>query len=130
MPKWCIPKTNAHFTAEQTAKFALDGTAYLWGYTEGEGTPINLTPKQYFEKYVCNQDYTTAPIIGRNYIVKSGNSIENVQEVFPDCQFGELHFPGIDKQYNGMNWCTIRLVFREYEGTYKIVAVIHDQWTI
>jgi len=122
--------TDMHFTAEQTAKFSSDRTAYMWGYTDGEGAPIKLTPKQYFEKYVFNQDYTVSPVIGRNYIVKSGNSIENVQEVFPDCQFVEFHYPGIDKQYSGMDWCSLRLVFREYEGAYKIVAIVHDQWTI
>ena len=122
--------TDKHFTAEQVANFAADETAYQWGYTDGEGAPINLTPKQYFKKYVFDQDYTAAPIIGRNYIVKSGNSIENVQDVFPDCQFVEFHFPSLDKQYEGLDWCTLRIVLREYQETYKIVAVIHDQWTI
>lgn len=122
--------TNMHFTAEQVANFNSDETAYLWGYTDGEGAPINLTPKQYFDKYVFNRDYTTAPVIGRNYIVQSGNSIENVQDVFPDCQFVDFHFPGIDEQVGGMDWCTLRLVFREYEGVYKLVAIIHAQWTI
>ncbi len=121
---------NMHFTAEQLAAFATDKTAYLWGYTDGEGAPINLTPKQYFEKYVFNQDYTTAPIIGHNYILKTGNSIENVQEAFPDCQFVDFHFPGFDPQVGGMDWCSLRLVFREYEDAYKIVAIIHAQWTI
>ena len=122
--------SNMHFTAEQVAAFSTDETVYLWGYTDGEGAPINLTPKQYFEKYVFNQDYTAAPIIGHNYITKTGNSIENVQEAFPDCQFVDFHFPGFDPQVGGMDWCTLRLVFREYEGVYKIVAIIHAQWTI
>lgn len=121
---------NMHFTAEQLANFTTDETSYLWGYTDGEGAPINLTPKQYFEKYVFDEDFTTAPIIGRNLIIKSGNSIENVQEAFPDCQFVEFHFPGFEEQYAGMDWSTLRLVFREYEGAYKIVAIIHAQWTI
>ncbi len=121
---------NMHFTAEQTANFATDETSYLWGYTDGEGAPINLSPKQYFEKYVYNEDYESAPIISRNYIVRTGNSIENVQEVFPDCQFVDFHFPGFDEQVGGMDWCTLRLVFHEYEDTYKIVAIIHAQWTI
>lgn len=123
-------KTDMHFTAGQLAKFAADGTNYLWGYTDGEGAPIELTPKKYFEKYVFDVDYTEAPVIGRNYIVKSGNSIENVQTVFPDCQFVEFHFPEIDKQYNGMDWRSLRLVFREYQGENKIVAIVHDQWTV
>jgi hypothetical protein len=123
-------KTDMHFTAEQTSKFSTDGTSYMWGYTDGEGAPINLTPKQFFEKYVFDEDYTNSPVIGRNYIVKSGNSIENVKDVFPDCEFVEFHFPGFDSQYEGMDWRTLRLVFKEYEGTYKIVAIVHDQWTI
>ena len=121
---------NMHFTSEQVAVFASDKSSYLWGYTDGEGAPIELSPTQYFEKYVFDQDYTAAPIIGRNYIVKSGNSIENVQEVFPDCQFVDFHFPGFDPQVGGMDWCTLRLVFREYEDDYKLVAIIHAQWTI
>lgn len=121
---------NMHFTAEQLSNFATDETAYLWGYTDGEGAPINLTPKQFFEKYVFNQDYTTAPVIGRNCIIKYGNSIENVQMAFPDCQFIEFHFPGFDEQCGVMDWCTLRIVFREYEGAFKIVAIIHAQWTI
>ena len=122
--------TDVHFTAEQVAGIGSDETDYMWGYTDGEGAPINLSPTKYFEKYVFNQDYTTAPVIGRNYIVMSGNSIENVKEVFPDCQFVDFHFPGFDEQYAGMDWCTLRIVFREYEGAYKIVAIIHAQWTI
>ena len=121
---------NMHFTSEQLANFATDETAYIWGYTDGEGAPIKLTPKQYFEKYVFDEDFTTAPVIGRNLIIKSGNSIENVQETFPDCQFVEFHFPGFEEQYAGMDWSTLRIVFREYEGTFKIVAIIHAQWTI
>lgn len=123
-------KTDIHFTADKIADFASDGTEYLWGYTDGEGAPIKLTPKAYFAKYVFDEDYTASPVIGRNYIVKSGNSIENVQTVFPDCQFVEFHYPGIDEQYKGMDWVSLRLVFREYKGEYKIVAIVHDQWTI
>ncbi len=121
---------NQHFSAEQLAAFGTDENSYLWGYTDGEGAPIELTPKQYFEKYVYDEDYLEAPIIGRNYITMSGNSIENVAEAFPNCEFVDFHFPGFDEQYAGMDWTTLRLVFREYEDTYKLVAVIHAQWTI
>ena len=121
---------SMHFTSEQVKNFAADNTSYLWGITDGEGAPINLTPKQYFEKYVFAHDYTKAPVIGHDTIIKSGNSIENVKDVFPDCEFVEFHFPGFDEQFNGMDWSTLRIVFREYEGTYKIVAIINAQWTI
>lgn len=123
-------EADQHFTAEQVAAFGTDESTYLWGYTDGEGAPIELTPKQYFEKFVYDEDYLTAPIIGRNYLTMSGNSIENVSEAFPDCEFVDFHFPGFDEQYAGMDWTTLRLVFREYEGAYKLVAVIHAQWTI
>ena len=122
--------SNVQFTAEQVKNINSDEEVYLWGTTDGEGAPINMTPKQYFKKYVFDQDYTTAPVIGRNYVVMSGNSIENVKEAYPDCQFVDFHFPGFDEQVGGMDWCTLRLVFREYEGSYKIVGIIHAQWTI
>ena len=75
-------------------------------------------------------DYTAAPIVGVNQIIQTGNSLENVMDVYPDAQFIEFHYPSIQSNMEGMDWCSLKVVFELYEGNYKIVALIHSQWTV
>ncbi|MBK8311687.1 MAG: hypothetical protein IPL04_13125 [Chitinophagaceae bacterium] len=39
-------------------------------------------------------------------------------------------FPGSIKKFDGMDWRSIRLVFKIKDGKYFLVGVIHDEWTI
>lgn len=123
------PSSNLHFTAQQIADLDGNQKDYVWGITDGEGKPIQMTMSEYFSRYVFNADYTQAPLIGVNQIIQSGNSLENVKDAFPDGQFVEFHFPGLQKDADGMDWCTLRLVFTEYKGEYRLRAVIHSEWT-
>jgi hypothetical protein len=124
------PAKNLCFTADQVRAFSKDNTAYIWGLTDGEGAPIELTPREYIAKYVYNKDYLSSAVIGLNTIVKTGNSLENVGEAFPDADFVEFHIPGEKKENEGLDWSSLKLVFEKYEGQYRLVAVIHSQWTI
>jgi hypothetical protein len=121
---------NLNFTADQIRKFGTDKTKYIWGLTDGEGAPIELTAKDYIAKYVYSKDYLSASVIGLNTVAKTGNSLENVKDVFPDASFVEFHIPGEDKKFEGLDWSSLKLVFELYEGDYRLVAVIHSQWTI
>lgn len=100
-----------------------------WGNYDGTGDPINLTAQQYLEKFVYNADYLHAEKIGYDQIIGKGNSLNNLNEIFPKHPFIEYHFSGFDKKYGGMDWTSLRLVFKQYQSNYYLVAVIHDQWT-
>jgi hypothetical protein len=102
----------------------------LWGYYDGSGEPIYLSFKEYHEKFVYDQDYFHAPIIGFDTEVSSGNSINNIQEVFPNGMMIEYNFPGFDPQYGGMDWRSIRLVFVQMGSDWYLTAIIHGEWTI
>lgn len=121
---------NLKFTPEQIAALSSDTTEYVWGFYDGAGTPIELTMSEYFAKFVFNVDYTAAPIIGVNKVVQTGNSLENVLQVFPNAKFVEFHYPSLDTELQGMDWCSLKVVFEKYENTYKVVALVHSQWTI
>ena len=58
-----------------------------------------------------------------------GNSLNNLQDVYPDHNFVEFYYPGTD-EYGGMDWYSLRLVFDDYQGKPYLVAIINDQWTI
>lgn len=124
------PEANLTFTPAQVAKLEGDDKSYVWGIIDGKGDPLELTAEAYFDCYVYNADYLQAPLLGIDRVIGSGNALENVGEAFPDCRFVEFYFPGLEPEYEGFDWCGLKLVFSEYRGEYKLRAVIHSEWTI
>ncbi len=122
--------SNKCFTATQIKGFAEDKNQYVWGIYDGNGEPINLTPPEYIKKFVFDKDYTLAPEIGINMIIMSGNSLENVKEVFPNARFVDFHIPGTDQESGGLDWSSLRLGFEEYKGELRLTVILHSQWTI
>lgn len=101
-----------------------------WGSYDGTGEPIKLSVQAYLKKFVYNADYLNAEAVGFNEILKRGNSLINLKEVYPNLPFVDYHFSGFDQKLEGMDWTSLRLVFEKQEGEYVLVAIIHDQWTI
>ena len=89
-----------------------------------------MTMEQYFAAFVFNSDYTQATRIGVDQILMSGNALENVTDAYPGCRFVDFSFPGIDPAYQGIDWCSLRLVFAPGESNWLLVGIIHGQWTV
>jgi hypothetical protein len=109
---------------------SLSTDDHLWGHYDGTGNPITLTFNAYHERFIYDQDYLSSPVIGYNLEVSAGNSINNIQELYPDGMMIEYHFPEIDPQYGGMDWRSIRLVFVQQGAKWYLAAIIHGEWTI
>jgi hypothetical protein len=107
-----------------------DNSARLWGYFDGTGLPITMTLNEYFDAFVYSADFMNAPQIKKNEIIGTGNSLNNLEKVYEDADFIEYHFPEFDPEAYGMDWKSLRLVFELYNREYKLVGIIHDQWTI
>ena len=123
--------TNKRFYADEIAAFGTNANVYVWGINNANGEPIEMTPVEYFARYVFYKDYTEAPFVGVNHIIKSGNALENITDVFPDMQFIEFHIPGGDQDaVADVDWCTLRLGFDEYAGSLWLTAIIHSEWSI
>jgi hypothetical protein len=118
------------FTAEQLEGLMTDAQVYTWGSYDGSGEPINLNFTDYFEEFVYDEDYENPHMIGNNVVIGHGNSLINIDSTYPDGVFAEFHFTGFDPQYEGIDWSSLRLVFEEQDGTWYLVGIIHDQWTI
>lgn len=122
--------TNRYFRPEQIASFGDDSALYVWGVRSSNGEPIEMTPADYFVKYVFDKDYTNASVVGVNKIVRSGNALENIAEIFPDMRFVDFHMNGGDKEAaDDMSWSSLRLGFEEYEGRLWLSVIIHSTWT-
>lgn len=109
------------FEAEET---------YTWGYQHGSGKPIELTAREYIEEYGYDAAYESADEVVMNPTEPRGNAKRNVKEIFPDAEVVEYYVKGTEENGN-MDWKALNLVFEKNEaGEWKLVALVHDQWTI
>jgi hypothetical protein len=102
----------------------------VWGVFDGTGDPIKMTFNNYMQRFVYDVDFAKPEKRSVNEFIGSGNSLNNLDSVYKDCDFTESHFSGFEKKYAGMDWKTLRLVFKERNGKYLLVGIIHDEWTI
>lgn len=117
----------AAFTKEATAK---KQQKFIWGEYDGSGDPISLTIDEYFKKFVYDVDFLTPENRKVNEFIGGSNSQNNLLAVYDSCDFTESHFSGFDKKMDGMDWRSIRLVFKMKDGKYFLVGIVHDEWTI
>lgn len=123
-------KSAKKISKAQFMKFIEEHGSVNWGNYDGTGDPIKLTAQQYLAKFVYNADFLNAEKTAYNNIIGKGNSPNNLSELYPKLPFIEYHFSGFDKKYSGMDWTSLRLVFKQHQSSYYLVAVVHDQWTI
>lgn len=118
------------FNQEEINNFFNDQTVYTWGSYDGKGDNILLTSNQYYDKFIYTADFINAEDIGYNEVLSRGNMTENQFEVYKNAIVVEYYFSGFNPDFAGIDWQSLRLVFEQYEGDWKLVGIIHNQWTI
>jgi hypothetical protein len=120
------------FTTQQFLNYTHDekNVKFTWGVYDGNGEKIVLTIDEYFKKFVYDVDFLNAPQINLNKTVSAGNSLNNIESVYKNYVYVEFYFPGFDKKYEGMDWRSLKLVFKKANDKLNLIAIIHDQWTI
>ncbi|MBO9600142.1 MAG: hypothetical protein J7559_20265 [Cohnella sp.] len=122
------PENSQVFQPGQLPDFK-DTAKLTWGIADGSGEPIELTFRDYFDKYVYNQDFAEAPNVTVNNSLAKGTTSFNGTEVYPGASYVEFYFPGFDKQFDGMDWQSLVLVFVPSGEDWKLVSIVHGQWT-
>lgn len=117
-------------TQEQVSNFFNNDKKYLWGVYDGSGTPIILTPAVYYDLFIYTQDFFQAEEVRFNKPVETLNTYENHYQIYENPIVVEYYFSGFNPRFEGMDWESLRLVFEEYEDEWKLVGIIHNQWTI
>lgn len=124
------PDSDLTFNADQVKIFGQDQTVYTWGFEDGRGDPIQMTAPQYFERYVYDHDYTQAPQIGIDRIITGGNALENLADAYPGSRFVDFCFPSMDPVNDGTDWSSLKLVFQPTQEQWRLVGIVHGEWTI
>ncbi|WMJ75588.1 hypothetical protein RCC89_20860 [Cytophagaceae bacterium ABcell3] len=111
--------------------FWTDTTRTLtWGYEDGTGEPIRMNFREYYEEHLYPVNFMNAEKVAFNEQIGQGNTVNNIEEVFPNAVFTEYHFAGFNPEFGGMDWRSLRVVVEAYEGNLYVVALVNDRWTI
>jgi len=102
----------------------------VWGEFDGTGDPIKMTLNNYMQRFVYDVDFAKPEKRSINEFLGGGNSLNNLELVYKNCDFTESHFSGFDKKYGGMDWRSLRLVFKVRDKKFLLVGIVHDEWTI
>ncbi|HJS55863.1 MAG TPA: hypothetical protein VJ765_15020, partial [Chitinophagaceae bacterium] len=94
------------------------------------GDPIRMTLNNYMQRFVYDVDFVKPEKRSVNDFIAAGNSLNNLLSVYENCDFTESYFSGFEKKYEGMDWKSLRLVFKERNGRFLLVGIVHDEWTI
>lgn len=102
---------------------------FTWGDKDGIGEPLITPLPSYLSDWVVRDNLSAPSKVGVNEFYGTGNSLNNLREVYPTQDFVEFYYAG-NKQYDCMDWRCLRLVFETYQGRPYLVAIITDEWTI
>jgi hypothetical protein len=96
----------------------------IWGHSGGSGDPIELTPAAYISRHVLDHDFLNAKV-SVNADTDRGTSTNNASEVYPGATRVEYFREG-----NGpLDWSLLRLILMPVDDGWRLVGIIHDEWT-
>ncbi|MCM3759205.1 hypothetical protein M3212_00235 [Alkalihalobacillus oceani] len=124
-----VEKDHQSFTRESVRQMMSDSTVYFWGTYDGSGNAIELTPAEYYERFLYQKDFAQAEEIHFDQLTERGNTLHNAAEIYPDAHFVEFHLPG-SEELAGMDWASLIMAFEKWNGQWYLVGMIQDQWTI
>lgn len=114
-----------------------DETVRTWGAEDGTGDPIEATARQYAARFVLDRDYSEA-LVSVNDDQAEGNTVNNAADAYPDGTRVEYYIEDMEfvgtgpdgEPASGSVGTALRLVFEQVDGEWRLVGVIHDEWTI
>ena len=127
-PYYHIENNHQVFTSAQLQNLLSDNTTYFWGVEDGTGFNIDLTPQDYFDRYINDRDFTNPDELVYNNVIVRGNLINNIPSFYPNAVFVELYMEGTPP-YMGMDWRSLYLIFEEYNGDFYLIGITHGEWT-
>lgn len=118
------------FPRDRIAVFWTDTTTYPWGYADGSGIPIELTPAAYANRYILDRDFSRASSVNIDADRAAGTTRNNAGEVYPGATRVEYYIEPSGGPGGGHDWAALRLVFEDVDGSWRLVGVIRDEWSI
>ncbi len=123
-------KKDRKLSAKELYNIKQPKKKLVWGEYDGSGEPIKMTIGEYFRRFVYDADFLTKGKVTVNEVIPSGNTLNNIKEAYPGCDFTDFLIPMIDPQYEGIDWRALRLVFKKEKDKIYLIGIIHNEHTI
>ena len=114
---------------EQIKAGLTTNRSFLRWTQDGSGKPLDLSIGQYWDRYVYDVDFVKAPVVTKNTGEQRGNVINNIIDIYTGKQVIEYYFSWFDTQYQGMDRRSLSVIFDKEDGQWKVIGVVHGQWT-
>ena len=89
-----------------------------------------MTVEEYVGRFIYDVNFFRPHSIGFNEFIGFSSTINNQAEFYPGSSFVEYHFPGFDEErFGGLDWLTLRLVMEQVDGEWKLIGIVHSEWT-
>ncbi|UJF27286.1 S-layer homology domain-containing protein [Planococcus sp. 107-1] len=123
----CLDGNGLTFSKNQVSAFMADQQEYEWGFEDGSGFPIRLTPAAYYDEYLMDAAYQKKERYGRT---DQPMTREQITERFPNATIVEFYNAG-SAEFEYMDWQNLNMVFeKNSEGKWILVAIVNNRWTI
>jgi WD40 repeat protein len=130
-PYACPKDDDLVFSKEQVKNIGNDKRTYLWGYFDGSGNPMEMTPREYFNRFVYDRDFSVMPEIRVNNDRSLGITPNCAAEYYPGSTRVEFYLkPAIVRGEPGSDWRALRLVFERNGNEWYLTGIIHDERTM
>ncbi len=116
---------------DEVAVLGEDTQVRHWGTADGTGDPMDFTFPEYYSSHLYAREFRDAARGSPGEIIERGNSLVNIEEVFPwdGVTFVEYHVEGTE-QYGGMDWGSLRVVLLLEDGRWYLIGLLNDRWTV
>lgn len=123
-------KTDKVFSQANFKKYlGQSNIKFTWGEKDGTGDLYIDTLPNYLTNWIVRQNEFANTTMHINDFEGSGNSLNNLNEQYPNADFVEFYYKGTT-HWENMDWRALRLVFETYQGRPYLVAIITDERTI
>lgn len=129
-PYTYVDDSHQVFAGDELSGLTGSDEIFMWGYFDGTGDPIELTFDDYFGRFIYSHDFANPEAMAVDEELGYSSMINNIADFYPGSSFVEYHFSGFVEDYGGLDWVSLRLVFIEENGSWFLIGIVHDQWTI
>lgn len=114
--------------ADQVTRFWHIEEKLRWGYEEGTGNPIDLTPQDYMDKYIAALELSSAaePRVDRDTVAGT-TTYNNINDIFPTSvtlEYRKRELNNADEK--GEYWRAVRFVMLEENCKWWLIALVND----
>ncbi|MCP4118445.1 MAG: hypothetical protein GY737_24220 [Desulfobacteraceae bacterium] len=120
-----------NFPPKIISNFRKDKHLYLWGYYDGIGTPIELTPMEYYEQFIYDIDYKTKSegIYISNKDLKTQYSLNAIYKTYPGSSLVQYNYKGTEAT-GFKDFKDLILIFTKIKNQWYLEGLAHSESTL